>query len=45
MVVDDVEGGVNGVGSVGYAVEVGGGEGRLRVGHLRSMWWLWSLVG
>ena len=34
MVVDDVEGGVGGVGSVGYAVEVGGGEGGLRVGHL-----------
>ena len=34
MVVDDVEGGVGWVGGVGYAVEVGGGDGGLWVGHL-----------
>jgi len=33
VVVDDVEGGVGWVGHVGYAVEVGRGEGGLRVGH------------
>ena len=45
MVVDDVEGGVGGVGSVCYAVEVGEGEWGLRwVGHLGWLRWLLEVL-